>query len=100
GPTTLVKTSAASASVSLSIVPPVAFFFARCSRASMSALVDRHRLREEARQDVVADGVVLLVERGVGDTRHHCELLVRVGQLLEELHLVADAPDPVLLPAP
>src|SRR5262245_23564911 len=99
GPRTLVKTSAARASVSLSIGPPVSFFLARCSRASMCALVDRRRLREEARQDVVADGVVLLMERGVGDARHHRELLVRVGQLLEELHQVGEARDAVVLAA-
>src|SRR5262245_43850576 len=99
GPRTLVKTSAARASVSFSIGPPVSFFLARCARASMCALVDRRRLREEARQDVVADGVVLLMERGVGDARHHRELLVRVGQLLEELHQVGEARDAVVLAA-
>src|SRR5262249_12932193 len=46
---------------------------------SMSSLVDRRRLREEAFENVIADGVVLLVERGMRDARHHGELLVGVG---------------------
>src|SRR5262245_28394216 len=50
---------------------------------SMPAAIDRRRLREEARQDVIADGVVLLMERGVRYAGHDGELLVRIGQLRE-----------------
>ena len=65
----------------------------------MSALVDRRRLREEAFQDVVADRVVLLVKRGMRDAGHHGELLVGVGQPLEELQEVGKARDAVVLAA-
>src|SRR5262245_55165935 len=68
-------------------------------RDLMSALVDRRRLREEAFQNVIADGVVLLVERGMRDARHHGELLVGVGQPLEELYEVGKARDAVVFAA-
>src|SRR6516164_7560235 len=68
-------------------------------RDLMSALVDRRGLREEAFQDVIADGVVLLVERGMRDARHHGELLVGVGQPLEELYEVGKARDAVVFTA-
>src|SRR5262249_49388156 len=58
---------------------------------SMPAAIDRRGLREEAFQDVIADGVVLLMERGVRYSRHHRELLVRVWQQLEKLHKVRKA---------
>src|SRR5262249_15426689 len=61
---------------------------AAATEKSMSALVDRRRLREEAFQNVIADGVVLLVERGVRDARHDGELLVGVGQPLEKVYEV------------
>src|ERR1700730_7957388 len=66
---------------------------------SMSALVDWRWLREEAFQDVIADGVVLLMKRGMRNAGHDSELLVRVGQPLEELHEVGKARDPVGLAA-
>src|SRR5207244_38790 len=50
----------------------------------MPAAIDRRWLREEAFQDVIADRVVLLVERCMRDSRHHRELLVRVWQQFEE----------------
>ena len=49
------------------------------------AFVHRLRLREKACQYVVHDHVVLLLEARVRDARHHRELLVGVGQLLEEI---------------
>src|SRR5687768_2533351 len=60
---------------------------------SSRAPVDRSRLAEEALQDVVGDGDVLLVEAGVRDARHHRELLVRVGQPREEVQQVLHARD-------
>src|SRR5262249_58797412 len=69
------------------------------SRDLMSALVDRRRLREEAFQDVIADGVVLLVERGMRDARHHGELLVGIGQPLEEFYEVGKARDAIVFAA-
>src|SRR5215510_59160 len=63
------------------------------------ALVDRCWLREEARQHVVADLVILLVERGVRDAGHHDELLVGIRQLLEEFRQIAEARDPVVFAA-
>src|SRR5262249_15222384 len=66
---------------------------------SIGALLDGLRLREDAFQDVIADGVVLLVERGVGDARHHRELLVGVGQPLEELYEVGKARDAIVFAA-
>ena len=66
---------------------------------SMPAAIDRRGLREEAFQDVIADGVVLLMKRGMRDAGHDSELLVRVGQPLEELHEVGKARDAVVLAA-
>ena len=68
-------------------------------RWKFNARVDRVGLREPAQEDVVHDGVVLLLERRVRDARHHRELLVRVRQLLEELRQVVEARDAVPLPA-
>src|SRR5262244_3810968 len=66
---------------------------------STPAAIDRRGLREEAFQDVIADGVVLLMERGVRYSRHHRELLVRVWQQLEKLHKVRKARDAVVFAA-
>src|SRR5262249_6516470 len=55
--------------------PQIPHRAAATTERSMPALVDRRRLREEAFQDVIADSVVLLVERGMRDARHHGELL-------------------------
>src|ERR671930_904849 len=68
-------------------------------RRSMPAAIDRLRLREEAFQDVIADGVILLVERGMCDARHHRELLVGIGQQFEELQEVGEARDAVVFAA-
>src|SRR5262245_4913977 len=83
---------AASRSVRLSM-------FVSSSSGLVAALVDRCRLREEARQHVIADFVVLLVERGVRDAGHDHELLVGVRQLLEELHQIGEARNAVVLAA-
>jgi len=72
---------------------------AAAREGSMSALVDRRWLREEAFQDVIADHVVLLVKRGMRDAGHDGELLVGVGQPLEELQEVGQARDAVVLAA-
>src|SRR5262249_9124372 len=47
--------------------PQIPHRAAATTERSMPALVDRRRLREEAFQDVIADSVVLLVERGMRD---------------------------------
>src|SRR2546421_699117 len=72
---------------------------ARCSSAdmeSMRAAIDRRRLREEACQNVVADGEVLLMKRSMRDARHHHKLLVRVRQLLEKLQQILQAGDSIV----
>ena len=51
----------------------------------ISPSIDRRRLGEEARQDVIDPHVVLLLEARVRDAGHHGELLVGVGQFGEEL---------------
>src|SRR5689334_7183825 len=57
----------------------------RCKPLPSSTPVDRLGLREEGMKDVVDQQVVDLLKARVGDARHHRELLVRVGQALEEL---------------
>src|ERR1700738_3350875 len=57
------------------------------------------RLCEEACQDVVADRVVLLMERRMRDAGHYRELFVRVRQLLEKLHEILQARDSVVFAA-
>src|SRR5262245_14778612 len=78
--------------------PYGAIAIGRKSRSPMPN-VDRLRLREECQQDVVGDHEVLLLERGVCDARHHGELLVGVGQQLEELDEVVEAGDTDVLAA-
>src|SRR5215813_15047259 len=70
-----------------------------CAASLMLPTIDRLRLGEETQQDVMDDGVVLLLQGGMGDARHDSELLVRIRQLLEELHQVGEARDAVVLAA-
>src|SRR5258706_448980 len=59
--------------------------------------VYRFRLREERVQDVIHREVILLLETRVRDPGHYGELLVRIGQPLEELDQIVDPGDAVPL---
>src|SRR3990170_1680548 len=64
-----------------------------------STAINRIRLGEERVQDVIDHQVVDLLEARVRDAGHHGELLVGVGQPLEELGEVVEARDAVELAA-
>src|SRR6476619_6344121 len=61
--------------------------------------IDRRRLGEERVQDVIDRQIVLLLEARMRYAGEHRELLVRVGQPLEELDQVVERGDAVVLPA-
>src|SRR5262245_34202690 len=54
------------------------------SARTCSPAIDGHGLRKEAPENVVDHQVVLLLKRCVRDAGHHHELLVGIGQALEE----------------
>src|SRR6186713_1774544 len=64
-----------------------------------SRAVNGRGLREERQQDVVHHLVVDLLETRVRNSRHHGELLVGIGQALEELDQVVEACNAVELAA-
>src|SRR3546814_18469233 len=61
--------------------------------------VPRLRLGEEVGEEIVDQHVVLLLETRVRDAGHDGDLLVRVGQLLEEAGEILEAGEAVVLAA-
>src|ERR1700730_11086992 len=74
---------------------------ARRSMWRMASVSQVHRLRlaEEGFDNMLDDAVVLLRHAAVGDAGQDRELLVRIGQPLEELDQVVETGDPVVLAA-
>src|SRR5262245_44215747 len=68
-------------------------------RMTASTPIHRLRLREETREDVVDEHVILLLEARVRDAGHNGELLVRVRQFLEKLQQVLQRGNAIVLAA-
>ena len=64
-----------------------------------AAPIDRRRLAEKSVQDMIDQHVVLLLKAGVGDPRHHRELLVGIRQRREEGGEILESGDTVILAA-
>src|SRR5258706_7298268 len=71
--------------------------FSSCPWGPRLPAVYRFRLREERVQDVIHREVILLLETRVRDPGHYGELLVRIGQPLEEFDQIVDPGDAVPL---